>query len=105
MASYLLQMGVEEELYAQAAEIYEELGIDIQTAVLMFLRQSVRDKGIPFYVSLRERRKTIADAALEAMKSMSEKAKKAGISNMTLDEINAEIEASRAERRARMAET
>lgn len=105
MASSVLQVRVEEELRSQAAAIYEDLGIDIQTAVRIFLKKTVREKGLPFNMTLAERKQTKADAAREAMRVMSEAAKKAGLSNMSLDEINAEIEAVRAERRARMAKT
>ena len=38
------------------------------------------------------------------MSELSEEARKAGVSDMSLDEINAEIAAARAERRARRAE-
>ena len=32
--------------------ILSELGLDLSTAVGMFLRQTIRDKGIPFNVTL-----------------------------------------------------
>ena len=42
MASSVLQVRVDESLRAQAAAIYEDLGIDLQTAVRIFLKRSVR---------------------------------------------------------------
>lgn len=104
MASSVLQIRVEEGLRSQAAAIYEELGIDLQTAVNIFLKKSVRENGMPFYMTLKERRETKAEAVHEAMKRLSDAAEKAGLSDMSLDEINAEIAAVRAERRARLAE-
>ena len=49
-----------------------------------------------------ERDKTI-QAALDAIERMQEESERNGNCNMTLDEINAEIAAARAERRARKA--
>lgn len=104
MASSVLQVRVDEDLRAQAAAIYEDLGIDLQTAVRIFLKRSVRENGLPFGMTLTEKKATAAEAGIKAIESMRETAEKAGLSGMSLDEINAEIAASRAERRARKAE-
>lgn len=56
MASSVLQVRVEESLRAQAAAIYEELGIDLQTAVRIFLKRSVKENGLPFRMTLGERK-------------------------------------------------
>ena len=101
MASSVLQVRVEEGLRAQAAAIYEDLGIDLQTAVRIFLKRSVMENGLPFGMTLTERKETKAQAARRAMMSMSEAAERAGLSDMSLDEINAEIAAARMERHMR----
>ena len=101
MASSVLQVRVEEGLRAQAAAIYEDLGIDLQTAVRIFLKRSVKENGLPFSMTLSERKGTTGEAMLRAMRNMGEAAEKAGVSDMNLDDINAEIAATRAERRAR----
>ena len=75
--------------------VYDQLGIDLSTAVRMFLKKSVAVNGIPFEVkndSSRDR----AMAALNKARSIS---KANGNSQMTLDEINAEIAAARKERK------
>ena len=104
MASSVLQVRVEEGLRAQAAAIYEELGIDLQTAVRIFLKRSVAEKGLPFGMTLTEHKETKAQAVHRAMRNMSVAAERAGLSDMSLDEINAEIAAARAERHAREAQ-
>ena len=44
----------------QAQKIYSELGIDMTTAINVFLRQSIRSKGFPFDVNLETpNRKTV----------------------------------------------
>ena len=101
MASSVLQVRVEEGLRAQAATIYEELGIDLQTAVRIFLKRSVMENGLPFRMTLAERKETKSEAAQRAMMRMSEAAERTGLSEISLDEINAEIAAARAERHAR----
>ena len=55
MASSVLQVRVDEGLRAQAAAIYDELGIDLQTAVRIFLKRSVRENGLPFRMTLGEK--------------------------------------------------
>jgi DNA-damage-inducible protein J len=59
----------------------------------MFLKKSVQVRGISFSMVLPKEYK--AEAGLLAMKEMSQSAKENGISDMTLDEINAEITAAR----------
>lgn len=100
MASSVLQVRVDESLRAQAAAIYEDLGIDLQTAVRIFLKRSVREKGLPFGMTLNEGRGTTAEAGVKAIRDMRQAAEEAGLSGMCLDEINAEIAAARSARRA-----
>lgn len=100
MASSVLQVRVDEGLRAQATAIYEDLGIDLQTAVRIFLKRSVREKGLPFGMTLSGEKDSTVEAGTRAIQDMREAAEKAGLSNMSLDEINGEIMASRAERRA-----
>lgn len=39
---------IEGEIVDQAKEIYDELGLDLNTAIRMFLVRSIRVDGIPF---------------------------------------------------------
>jgi len=99
MATSLLQVRVEDSLKDEAARVFENLGIDTSTAVRMFLKRSVMENGIPFRMTL-PKEPYRADRGFRAMQEISEMAEKNGVSEMTLDEINAEIDASRAERQA-----
>ncbi len=38
----------DDETKAQAAELFRDLGLDMSTAINMFLRQSIASNGIPF---------------------------------------------------------
>lgn len=91
MANGLLQLRVDENLRQEAAEIYSQLGLDLPTAIRMFLTRSVQVRGIPFSMQLPERNYK----AIAAMRRMSQMAEECGVADMTLDEINAEIAAAR----------
>lgn len=42
------ELTIEEELVEQAELIYTNLGIDLASAIHMFLVKSIREQGIPF---------------------------------------------------------
>lgn len=94
MATSLVQIRIDDELKAEATMIYEQLGIDLPTAVRMFLKRSVLENGIPFSMHL-PKPEYKAEEAVKAMQEMSATAQKNGISDMTLEEINEEINAAR----------
>lgn len=98
MATTLLQVRVEDSLKEEAAQVFERLGIDTSTAVRMFLKRAILENGIPFRMTL-PKTPYNAERGYRAMVEIGEAAEKNGLSGMSLDEINAEIEASRRERR------
>lgn len=103
MASSVMQIRVDEKLRSEASEIYERLGIDLPTAVRMFLKRSVLDNGIPFSMTL-PKREDIALQAIKALDDIQGAAVENGTAEMTLDEINteiAEVRKSSADRRTR----
>ena len=46
---------VDDKLKKEATEVFSELGLDMTTAVKLFLRQSVLTRSIPFELSLKEK--------------------------------------------------
>ena len=94
MANGLLQLRIDDNLRKEASDVYSQLGLDLPTAIRMFLTRSVQVRGIPFSMILPEENYK-ATEAVAAMKRMSSDAENAGVADMTLDEINAEIEAVR----------
>ena len=80
----MLQIRVDEDLKNQAIAVYENLGMDISTAVRLFLKKSIAVNGIPFDLR-NEQRKAEVRAAIKEMNDIS---KENGNSEMTLDEIN-----------------
>lgn len=93
----VLQVRVEDDLKNQSAEILDALGIDLSTAVRMFLKKVVLERGIPFDTRIDE---TTLKGIL-AIREMQRISEENGNSEMTLEEINEEIRLAREERRSR----
>ncbi len=93
----VLQVRVDDDLKNQSAEILDALGIDLSTAVRMFLKKVVLERGIPFDTRIDE---TTLKGIL-AIREMQRISEENGNSEMTLEEINEEIRLAREERRSR----
>ena len=52
MATTNLNIRTEKAIKDQAEEIFNELGLNMTTAVNMFLRTAIRERGIPFELKL-----------------------------------------------------
>lgn len=50
--SQRLNIRVDGDLKNEAQQIYQQLGLDMSTAITMFLKQSIVDKGLPFRPSI-----------------------------------------------------
>lgn len=92
----LIQFRADKDLKQEVTEIYESLGMDLPTALRMFMHKSKMVRGVPFDVRLPDDTVTRAEA-MKAFDDLRMQAK--GLPEMTLEEINAEISASRAERK------
>ena len=82
-----LNIRVDENLKKQANELFADLGLDMSTAVNMFLRQSVMRDGIPFEIVRPNAETLAAMAELETMKAHPEKYKR----YKNLDEMWADL--------------
>lgn len=91
MANSLVQFRTDDTSRVQAINICEQLGIDLPTYLRMCITRLVHENGIPFSMKIDK----TSNRALNAMKEASRIAKENGISDMTLDEINAEIAEAR----------
>lgn len=91
MENTLLQLRVDSQLKEEASGVYAKLGFDLPTAIRIFLTRSVQLRDIPFALQPPSE-DSDSNAAVSAMKRMSAMASENGISDMTLEEINAEIE-------------
>ena len=98
MATSIIQCRIDDKTKIEATEIYDKLGIDLSTAIRMFLKRSVIVNGIPFDMTLPKENIRLKNL----IKSFNETAEQNGIQDMSLDEINAEIAAARKERNAKI---
>lgn len=99
MAEQVLnQFRSDKTLREDCVAIYEAMGMDLNTAFRMFMERTRMVRGLPFPAVLPETRMTREEAkgVLDGIR-----AEAADLPDMTLDEINAEINAVRAERKAR----
>lgn len=92
MANTLVQFRTEEAMRIKAIGICERLGIDLPTYLRMCVSRLIQENGIPFSMKLDAEPE---NRGLAAMKEASRIARENGISEMTLEEINAEISAAR----------
>ena len=92
----LIQVRVDDDLKIAATDVYEKLGIDLSSAIRMFLKRSVMQNGIPFPMVIDKNK---SDRMLEIMDHFQTLSEENGNSEMTLDEINEEISKSRQERK------
>ena len=92
MANSLVHFRTDETTRIRASSICEKLGIDLPTYMRMCIARLVQENGIPFTMNLND---LSENKAVKAMKDASRIASENGISEMTLDEINAEIAKAR----------
>ena len=92
MSNALVQFRTDDATRIKAISICEKLGIDLPTYMRMCISRLVQENGVPFSMKLEE---SGSVRALEAMKQASRIAEENGISEMSLEEINAEIDTAR----------
>ena len=68
MATVPTQIRIDENLKKQATELFSQLGMDMSSAMNIFLRQCVMRGGLPFDVTLPKYKQDVLDAMEEAKK-------------------------------------
>ena len=91
----MLQVRIDDELKNKASKLFNELGIDLSTAVRIFFLRCIAVGGIPFEMNVNN----TSIKALAAMERMGKKSRELGNDKMTLDEINEIIKEVRNEKR------
>ncbi|MBQ8397086.1 MAG: type II toxin-antitoxin system RelB/DinJ family antitoxin [Clostridia bacterium] len=65
MAKVSTNISIDAEIKAQAQELFADFGMDLSTAINIFLRQAVRENAIPFAIS-RDVPNAVTQDAIEA---------------------------------------
>jgi len=82
---------IDSDLKLQAETLFGELGLNLSTAVTIFVRQSLREGRIPFEVSLKQPNKETVAAMLEAERIARDPSVKGFTDiNALFDELDAE---------------
>lgn len=89
MATTNLNIRTDKEIKEQAEKIFNELGLNMTTAVNMFLRSAVRENGIPFELKLDVPNETTATAIEEGRKLATDRSAKRYSS---IEELKAALE-------------
>ena len=95
MSTSTLQIRIDDNLKEQAIALFDRLGLDLPTAVRIFLKKAVLENGVPFELKDKPR---ISTKGLEALIALNDEAIANGTAGMTEKEIEREIAAAHAER-------
>ena len=66
MATVNTSIKIDEKTKKEAQELFKDLGLSLSTAINIFLKQAVREKGIPFYINSLPENSELAQAFEEA---------------------------------------
>ena len=99
MADSTMTIRVNEQVKKNFEDFCEDVGINMSAAVNMFIHAVIREQKIPF--SIYSDKEKIIRTGGEALKRIREESVRNGVSEMTMEEINAEIALARKERRER----
>ena len=97
MGQATLSMRVDDTLKKKFDMICDDFGFTSTAAITVFMKTVVRERRIPFEIRA-SGREQINKEAWESFLEMRTQAAAAGVQDLTLDEINAEIRNARNER-------
>lgn len=96
MAQATFSVRMDESLKKQFDSLCQDFGMNASTAINIFARAVIRQRRIPFEISSPETDIT-REGAMQAFMALRAQARENGISNMSLDDINKEIDFVRKE--------
>ena len=97
MSQTAMTVRIDNQQKAKFDSLCEQFGMSANTAINIFVRQVIRLRRIPFIISAAESDEDIRAKAIQTIKEIREDAQSRP--ELTLDEINAEINAVREARR------
>lgn len=103
MAQAAFSIRMDEGLKRDFSQFCDNVGMNMTTAFVIFAKATVKERRFPFEISDRTsfREQQIRRQAMEAFENLRTQRITSNEPELTLDEINAEIAAARAERRMR----
>ncbi|MBR1494679.1 MAG: type II toxin-antitoxin system RelB/DinJ family antitoxin [Acidaminococcaceae bacterium] len=96
MGQATFSVRMDEKLKKQFDNLCQEFGMNTTTAINVFARAVVRQRKIPFEITAPEQEVT-REGAMKAFIALREEAARNGLADMSLEEINNEIDRARYE--------
>lgn len=96
MAQATFSVRMDETLKKQFDGLCQEFGMNATTAINVFARAVVRQRKIPFEIASPETNIT-REGAMQAFQALRAQARDNGVSDLSLEEINEEINLARKE--------
>jgi DNA-damage-inducible protein J len=97
-----LSIRIDRDLKNEADRVFNALGMNLTTAINVFVRQSVRQRKIPFEISLssdvEDQGVTMREAKV-AVERIRQNSVACGLDKISLEDIDAEIAAARTARK------
>ena len=66
MATVNTSIKIDEKTKKEAQKLFKDLGLNLSTVINIFLKQAIREKGIPFYINSLPENSELAQAFEEA---------------------------------------
>ena len=63
MATTNMNIRMDDDVKRQAQQLFSEFGLDMTTAINVFLRQAIREQALPFSIEMYPQRKKVIDDA------------------------------------------
>jgi len=98
-----LSIRIDRGLKDEADNMFNEMGLNLTTAIIIFVKQAIRQKKIPFEIALEtgnDKSLSMFDA-MAASERIWENAVRTGTAGMSMEDIDAEIQAARSERKTK----
>jgi DNA-damage-inducible protein J len=90
MAKEKISFSIDEKVKKQAEELFNNLGMSMEQALNIFIIQSIKEKGIPFKITLEmEKRKEESDRIY--LEELIELAEKCNFNNEVIKEFKKEV--------------
>lgn len=93
-----ISIRVDKTLKERFCDLCSALGLSTTSAFTLFMKAALREKKIPFEIAVDENQEW-REMAAKNFEDMRQSVEDAGMQDLSLDEINAEIKAARKERR------
>lgn len=101
MSQANISIRVDSRVKERFCNLCEAFGLTTTAAFNLFMKAVIRERRIPFDIAL-DKQQEARQAGMDAFRALRAEAAQNGLQNLTLEEINAEINATRDERRKKV---